>query len=79
MINLKLNLTKEEAYEIANDYINKYGFTKPILNNIDKLVNFYSNFYNIDGPAWTVVVEYLSLCPGEIDETTYVISDKNKK
>ena len=79
MINLKLNLTKEEAYEIANKYIDKYGFTKPVYNDIEKSVNFYPSFYKIDGPAWTVSVEYPSLFPGEIDETTYVISDKNKK
>lgn len=79
MINLKLNLTKEEAYEIANEYIDKYGFTKHSFNNIEKSVNFYPNFYNVDGPAWTVAVEYPALFPGETDETTYVISDKNKK
>lgn len=79
MIKMNTNLTKEEAYEIAEKYIKKYNFTENTDRDIDRYVTFYESIFNIEGAAWVVTVKYPSFFPGDIDETTYVISDTTKK
>ena len=76
---METNIEKTEAFGIANDYIEKYGLTKQTSNNIDKAVTFYEKFDRIEGYAWLVVVEYRSLFSSDIEETTYVISEKTKQ
>lgn len=77
--NMKANLTKKEAYNIANDYIEKYGLTKGKSQDFEKYVTYYEDFYKAEGTVWLVVVEYPSLFSGDVEETTYVISDLTKE
>ena len=76
---MKLNLTKEMAYDIVNQYIERNQLSENGCKDIDKCVTFYESFEGIEGHVWVVVVEHTS---SEIDTLyimTYVISDKTKQ
>ncbi|MGX7418087.1 hypothetical protein ACWOFR_04700 [Carnobacterium gallinarum] len=77
---MKTNLTKREAYTIANEYIEKYKLTKNLSTDSDECVVFYENVFGIIGYAWVVAVKYpASFMPDEFDETSYFISDESKQ
>jgi len=81
---MKLNLTKEEAYEIANEYIEKYQLRKNKCNDIEKCVTFYKKFKRIDGCVWVVAALERALDEFHTEitskfRTTYIISDRTKQ
>ena len=51
---LELNLTKEGAFEIAENYKAKYGSEEDTIEDIDEDVSFYNADDYIDGPVWIV-------------------------
>ena len=75
---IKLNLTKEEAYQIVNDYIKTHNHEYEISNDIDDHIIFYDSISGVEGSAWLVEFKY-QLPWGEPTETTYVVSDKTKQ
>ena len=77
---MKTNLTKQDAYDITNEYIEKYNLTKNLSGNIDECVVFYESVFDIKGYAWVVSVAFPDpFSPGETDEISYFISDESKK
>ncbi|MGO2962755.1 MAG: hypothetical protein ACTIDE_09120 [Carnobacterium maltaromaticum] len=77
---MKTNLIKQDAYIIANKYIEKYNLPKNLSDNIDDCVTFYESVIDIKGFAWVVSVSFLSpFNSGETDETSYFISDEYER
>lgn len=77
---MKTNLTKQDAYNIANRYIEKYNLPRNLSDNIDDCVMFYESVFDIKGFAWVVSVSFPSpFNPDETDETSYFISDEYKQ
>ena len=75
---LDLNLTKEKAFEIAENYREKHGFEYEPIEDIDHLVTFYNNFYLLDedGPAWIVRYKF-QYNEGRLAIVDCVVSDKS--
>ena len=77
---MKTNLTKQEAYNIANRYIEKYNLPKNLSDNIEDCVMFYESVMDIKGFAWVVSVSFPSpFDSNELDEISYFISDEYKQ
>ena len=70
---MKLNLTKEEAYDIVNNYAKKHEMGENKLEDIDKCVTFHESYTHVSGFAWVVDVAGVSLAQN------YVVSDKTKE
>jgi len=74
----KLNLTKEGAFCIAQNYVEKQKIQYNPIYDVDEHITFYTAFDNIDGSAWLITYRY-KLPWGEPAEDIYVISDKTKQ
>ena len=73
---MKTKLTKEEAYLITNEYIQKYHLTANTSMIVDDCVVFYEDFYMVVGSAWVVTVNIPSFIKGETEVITYIIADE---
>jgi len=85
---MKPDLTKEDAYEIVNCYIQDNQLRKNQINDIDKCVAFHDSFEKIDGAAWTVRTQATITYNEEFSsyesysnthKATYVVSDKARQ
>lgn len=76
---MKIELSKQQAYEIAKEYLVKYKFDLSINTNLEKAVFFYESFYKINGSAWVVVAKFDQNNIDDTDEMSFVVSDESKK
>jgi len=76
---MKLNLTKEMAYDIVNQYIQRNQLNENRCKDIDSCVVFHESFDGIDGFAWAIIFEHASDNRDTVYIKTYVVSDQMKK
>ena len=75
---MEAKVSKKEAFDLAEQYREKYGFNVKF-GNIDDCVVFYESFYRINGPIWLVIGIGKTNFFGDTDKVSFIVSALEKK